>query len=213
MAHKFTGDIEVLRTGTFARRVDRGRVTPAALAAAHAILRHDQWWKRLATNNAGEQDVTLPDATTLPADMAWEVVVHNIGGTDALNVKDGGAGALIKKVNIGVACRFVCQDNGTAAGVWFNYCFNEETEKASRFIRNYVVADFSAESGGYRTLTTLQSAHLKGATPMVQIYEKVATDHNLISMDRLQVNATGDIEQRVVGDPDTGKHDGRLIAI
>ena len=70
--------------------------------------------------------------------------------------------------------------------------------------------DWSGPSAGFYTITYLESAHLKGANPQVMIAEVDGINFNIVDVDRIQINASGDIVIRVNETPDL-RFNGKII--
>lgn len=88
---KAGGDFLVKRTLDAQRRVNQGLIEPADLADARILIKHSHHWQRLQSDDNGVQSVVFPDADTCLTE-GWEVVIHNYGGTDALEVFRNGEG-------------------------------------------------------------------------------------------------------------------------
>lgn len=204
------GDLDVCRTLT-ARRANLGLQETAALAAALDIEMHSAQYQYVATDTLGDENVNMPDATTLPE--GWAVTIDNFSAGDNLVVKNGaGAPATIHTVSAGEACIFTLVDNGTAAGTWRIHCLNNIAE---RFCDDFVIADFGVIAAGYHEYTVTAATHGRGSQPIVQLAEKTGTDHDLTHADRTRIAANGDITIRVTGDdgetPDIDcRFDGRM---
>lgn len=208
------GDISVSRTGVFGRRADQGLMTLPALDAGYAVLRHSHAWLNVTTDDNGTQTVTLPDATTLP--LGWNIVLHNIGAVDAIPVNDNAATLLRTLMPTGAnnfAYSFTLIGNGTAAGVWYMYALDDfETQVAGRYVRPFnATTDWGTASNNFFSITTLQTAHVRGNYPIFQTFQTVGTDNIQVITDRALVNASGDVVLRVTsGDTEDTDTDARF---
>lgn len=70
--------------------------------------------------------------------------------------------------------------------------------------------DWSGPSGGYYTISYTEATHNKGLVPAVQIFEQDGANYNLVDVDRVQVNASGDVEIRVLEVPDL-RFNGKIL--
>lgn len=218
---KLKGDLFISREIN-SKRSNEGLNTEA-LAADRAVLRYDNAWLRL-DGSTTDYVVELPDATTLP--VGWKVIVHNMGSTNSLTVKDydGTFTGVTQKiitapvsVNDTAAYQFVLLTNGTAAGLWYVIELGDASRlRAARFVANFLTADWPAAVGGYRTLTSTQTAglaavtHDRGTTPNFEVYEKTGTDHDKLMLDRERTDASGNVTLRII---DGDQFDGRIVLI
>jgi hypothetical protein len=63
--------------------------------------------------------------------------------------------------------------------------------------------DWGSASGGYYTITIAAATHALTNTPsIVQIYELVGSDYDLVNVDRVRIASNGDVSIRVVSSPD-----------
>lgn len=206
------GDLSVKRTMSASRRVNEG-LSSETLAGARTVVIHDYAILNLNPNGAN-RDVNLPDATTLP--VGWSIKVRHSGAANDLVVKDNGGGTL-KTISLPLATaeekmyEFTLLTNGVAAGTWHVTEMGDPgVIVASRFVNSFVVADWSAPSGGYRTLTVTAGTHGRGANPSVQVQELIGSDFDKVLVDRERLNASGDLELRIV---DGAEFDGRIIFV
>lgn len=70
--------------------------------------------------------------------------------------------------------------------------------------------DWGAASGGYYSIIIPQSSHQKGTDPVVQVYETVLTNDELIDVDSVIVNSFGDITIRVTENLDA-RFAGKIV--
>ena len=63
---------------------------------------------------------------------------------------------------------------------------------------------------GYYSIVIAQSAHLKGIDPVIQVYETVLTNDELIDVDTITVNEFGDVTIRVTSTIDT-RFAGKIV--
>lgn len=74
---------------------------------------------------------------------------------------------------------------------------------AERYTLSFnATTDWGAASGGFYTITVLESAHTRGVTPMFGIYELVAAQYQLVTVDQAQMDGSGNISFRVTDSPD-----------
>lgn len=64
----------------------------------------------------------------------------------------------------------------------------------------------------YYTITYTAAVHGKGINPAVQIFEEEGLNFNLVDVDRVQINAVGDVEIRVPATPDL-RFVGKIIIL
>lgn len=210
------GDLDVCRTIN-ARRANEGLNEELAIAAAFNIEMHFANWQRISTDNAGDESVVLPDATTLPE--GWKIVIDNISANDNLDVQYDDGVTLLKEVTPATAYQFTLVDNATSNGVWHvNYLEDAAATIANRYCEDFDIADFGALSGGYHTYSVTNGTHGRGADPIVQIMERVATDKFITIPDRVKINVSGDVEIRVTGDDTEDpsidcRFDGRICLV
>lgn len=207
---EFKGDIEIVRTGVFGRRADQGLNADTITGDETSLVRHSAYWQSLSAEN--DQDVNLPDATTLP--NGWEVVIHATGAAD-LKVKDDTSADTIGTVESGKASRFTCIDNSDEDGTWYvsSVATSEEGAAERYTLTHDATTDWGSAAGGYYTITTTAATHGRGTRPMVQFYETVSTDEIEVSPDSsLFVTSSGDHSFRVTEDPE-GRYAGKVIFI
>lgn len=72
--------------------------------------------------------------------------------------------------------------------------------------------DWGSATGGYYTITVLASTHKAGISPTIQIFELSGSDYDMVQVDRIRVNSSGDISIRVPETPD-GRFEGKLVII
>lgn len=69
--------------------------------------------------------------------------------------------------------------------------------------------DWGSAGGGFYSLTVLQTAH-KAVSPTVQIFELSGSDYDVVMVDRIRINSSGDVTIRVPETPD-GRFAGKII--
>lgn len=79
------------------------------------------------------------------------------------------------------------------------------------FSSSFVVASWSL-STSYYLINILESTHGKGVSPGVEVFELVGSDYEQISIDRIKINASGDIELRVLASPDL-RFNGKVVVL
>lgn len=72
-------------------------------------------------------------------------------------------------------------------------------------------SDWSGPSGGYYTITILESTHNKGITPIVQTYELVGLEYEEVETDII-VNTSGDVTIKVTENNDA-RFAGKVIIL
>lgn len=80
------------------------------------------------------------------------------------------------------------------------------------YSQTFLTATWSGPSGGYYTITILESTHGKGTDPGVEVYETSGTDDDQVTIDRIRVNSSGDVELRVPSSPDL-RFDGKVVIL
>jgi S1-C subfamily serine protease len=74
---------------------------------------------------------------------------------------------------------------------------------ALRYVQTFnATTNWGTPSGGVYRITVLQTTHLKGINPNVQIYELVAGNYELVNVQSLIVNPSGDVSIEVPSSPD-----------
>lgn len=215
------GDYRVRRTMSADRRANEG-LSQQTLTADYAADVNDYSWLTL-DGGVADRAITLPDATTLT--QGWKLVVHNVGTTNNLNVTDNAAGAL-KSVpfvpapaNTTAAYQFVLIDNSTAAGVWYVVEIGDPTIAgilASKFVANFLVADWPVAAGGYQVLTSTQIAglaaatHGRGVNPVYILQEKVGSNFLRTQADEETFDGSGNLSLQIV---DGVAFDGRVVLV
>lgn len=206
------GDLRVRRTLQADRRVDSA-LSNETLAGNRTVSRNDYAMLNLDPNGAN-RNVVLPDATTLP--LGWTILVRHSGSADDLVVQDNAASTL-KTITAPppsadtIMYQFVLLTNSVAAGTWSVIELGDAgTQIASKFVDTFLVADWSAPSGGYRTLTALASTHGRGTNPLYIVQETSGGNHDKVICDRERMNSSGDLELRIV---DGVEFDGRIIFV
>lgn len=58
--------------------------------------------------------------------------------------------------------------------------------------------DWGSLSAGYYTITVLASTHNKGINPIVQVFEQIVSDYEVVTVDQLKINASGDVSFSVI---------------
>jgi hypothetical protein len=209
MAEIIKGDLSVLRSIQAGRRVNETGFTQALIGSL-VLDKYAYGWYNLTA--AAPQDVILPDATTLIE--GWQVVINNKDTTNALTVKDGGAGATVKSIVAGRAYRLTCTSIGAAAGTW-HVDFLEESDLlvSSRYSTTFnATTDWGAAAGGYYTYTLTQATHLRGTTPTIIVEQVDGSDFDTVVCDQVKVLANGDVALRVTEVPD-GRFSGRITLV
>jgi len=202
------GDIQIKRTGIFDRRADQG-LRDFTVTTTESLVRHSARWQYLTAGS--NQDIVLPDATTLPE--GWEIVVNSYGA-GILTVQDNGTTNL-QTVNQDEAFLFTLLDNATSDGVWHITALdNPSSAPATRFVLTHnATSDWGSPSAGYYTITTAQTTHTRGTRPMVQFYETVGSDEIEVTPDQSKfVTSSGDHDFRVPDDPDL-RYAGKVIYV
>lgn len=73
-------------------------------------------------------------------------------------------------------------------------------------------SDWGSASGGFYTITVLQTTHLVGTSPAVSLFELDSGDHVLVNVDEVRVNTSGDVSFRVPETPDL-RFAGKVIIV
>ena len=214
------GDLHVLRTGHAARRMNQGLVEETEITAQYDLDKHSHWWHTLKTDDNGEQDVVLPDATGLiddfSNDLAWQVVVHNVGTVDSINVKtySPSTPVLRKAVAPGRAYAFTLYKNDSQAGLWHvNYLEESDGIVTARYVQAYnATTNWGSPSGGYYTITVLGTTHARGSDPVVQLWRLQGSDYIKVILDRVLVDSNDDCSFRVPQLPDL-RYAGKIVMI
>lgn len=208
------GDITVSRTGLFGRRIDQG-LNRETIGGVRVVDKNDYQWLAL-NSGVSDQDVDLPDATTLP--QGWSQVIQNTGASNVLTVKDGAGGTLLViAFATEPAYLFTLLDNSAAAGVWYIQDLSDTNAGvvASKYVATFLNTDFPSPSGGYRILTSGQIAglaaatHGRGPNPSVQVQSGTGPFDKVL-VDDEQVSATGDISLQVT---DGAEFTGRVVLV
>lgn len=90
-------------------------------------------------------------------------------------------------------------NSGGGGGTKYNQTFN-------------ATSDWGSPSGGFYTITILESTHSVGTSPSVEIFESDSGDFVLVNVDEVRVNASGDVSFRVPETPDL-RFAGKVIII
>jgi hypothetical protein len=77
------------------------------------------------------------------------------------------------------------------------------------YTQTFTAGSFSGPSGGEYSITTLQSTHDKGTSPIVQVYEKIGSNFFEISVS-IEVNPSGDVIIAVNEVPDL-RFEGKIV--
>jgi hypothetical protein len=207
MAKQFKGDIDVCRTGVFARRADEG-LRSETITGAEALERHSAAWQRLSA--AANQNVILPDATTLP--NGWKITIESSGAAQ-LQVQTNDT-ANLQAIASGNAYEFTLLDNGSAAGNWYpNLLESASIAPSQRYTESFdATTSWGSAVGGFYTITVTEATHGRGTSPIVQIYEESGSDFIEVGLDELKTLANGDVEFRVPEDPDC-RFAGRVVLV
>lgn len=161
----------------------------------------------------GNQDVTLPDATTLL--NGWSVIIKAETGGE-LTVKDGGATpSTLQVVTAGsIAFEFTLIDNGSDNGTWMITSLeNSGTVVANRYVKPHnSTTDWGSPSAGYYTISTTEATHGRGTTPSITFYKDVGSGvlNQVLVKSVLQTN--GDSTFLVPEDPN-GRYAGKAVYI
>jgi len=208
------GDLRVRRTITVDRRANQG-MSSETLAGNRTVVINDYKYLNLDPNGAN-RNVVMPDATTLP--LGWELFVRHSGSANNLVVQDGAVSpGTLKTIAVPIPTQesrfyqFLLISNSTAGGSWQIVELNDP----SRSTVSFLVATWAAPSGGYSILSGTEASgllavnHGKGTNPIVLVQEDVGGGiFEAVIMDRLRVNASGDVELRIV---DGVQFNGRVI--
>ena len=206
MAYEIKGDLLIKRTGIFERRADQG-LRSVTITAPETLTRHSAYWQSISAET--EQNVTMPDATTLP--NGWAIVIH-ASGTAGLNVRDA-AGNLLKFVEPGNAYEFTLLNNTTLEGTWYIDSLGiVGNVPAFRYVRTHNATTDWTLVEDYYTITITASTHGMGTDPVVQYYETIGTDDIEVTPDRSLVNENGDITFRVPAEPDL-RYAGKVVVM
>ncbi|MEM4379129.1 MAG: hypothetical protein QXL01_00380 [Thermoplasmatales archaeon] len=136
------GDIEVLRRGIFGLRADEG-LNAEALSADKALNKYSKKTQSLNPNGSN-RNVVLPDATTL--DLGWEIIIHNSGTANVLNVQDFGNN-LLKEIRANPSGNdtkvygFQLRDNSTQNGSWILKELGDAAEDADDVSYKIITSD------------------------------------------------------------------------
>lgn len=76
----------------------------------------------------------------------------------------------------------------------------------------FTLVTWGAPVGSYYTITILAVDHGAGTDPLVQLYETVGANVDQVEIDRIRVNASGDVEIRVPSSPDL-RFEGKVVII
>ena len=77
------------------------------------------------------------------------------------------------------------------------------------YTATFTAGSFTGPSGGEYSITTLQSTHSKGTSPIVQVYEKIGSNFFEIQLS-IEVNPTGDVIISVNEVPDL-RFEGKIV--
>jgi hypothetical protein len=190
----YKGKIQVTRANQM--------LSAQAISATLAILSGFAYWQDVTAT--GNQDVTLPNATTLP--KGWEVVINAETGGN-LTVKDGGAGASLQVITAGSsqsAYKFTLIDGTAAAGVWYiQSLVNTGSVAATRYVSSHdATTDWGTAADGLYTITVTGATHGRGVNPIVQFFETVSSNIVQVQPDTNSiVAASGDTSFSVAESP------------
>jgi hypothetical protein len=204
------GDMNVKRTLVADRRVDEG-LNDQNITTSLALVRHAEKYQRLNAS-AGNDLVVLPDATTLL--NGWEVIIINNGTVDLL-VEDSGDYSTFDNISVGNANRYILMDNGSVEGEWFVEPMDSaEVTSATRYSNTFnATTDWGSASGGYYTITVVQTTHTRGSHPSVQLYiGDGGTGFNVVEPDETNVEANGDVSFQVPDSPDL-RFAGKIVLV
>jgi hypothetical protein len=74
---------------------------------------------------------------------------------------------------------------------------------AERFIDTFNnTTDWGAASGGFYTITVSQGTHGRGANPSIQVFEQNGSDYDMVTIDTIRVDASGNVSLKVPDSPD-----------
>lgn len=75
---------------------------------------------------------------------------------------------------------------------------------ASRYTQVFnATTDWGSPSGGYYTITIPVATHGKGLHPNIMTFELNGSDYEMVNVDLVKVNASGDVSIRVLQSPNT----------
>lgn len=167
-------------------------------------------------NNAGGTITTakglvvnvLQDAGTIGT--AYGIYLDNVQGTSAWGFYQNGA---VKNYFAGQVLINTTTDDGVNklqvnGGITANGL--QVTTKYISTFNN--TTDWGTASGGYYSITVLVGSHKAGTSPTVQIFELTGSDYDMVQVDRIRVNSSGDITIRVPETPD-GRFTGKIVVI
>ena len=80
------------------------------------------------------------------------------------------------------------------------------------YFENFTSGSWTGPTSGYYTYTVLAANHGKGTAPGVEVYLESASNYDQIEVDRVRVNASGDVEIRVPEVPDL-RFTGRILIL
>lgn len=200
----------------FKGQIDTSRAnqgyTERAISGAFSLLKQMSFWQNITAT--GAQDVSLPDATTLP--KGWAVVINAETGGN-LTVKDG-AGATLQAVAAGStlpAYQFVLKDNSSAAGSWQIFTLeNAGIVPATRYVLPHnSTTNWGAAAGGYYSIATTEATHKRGVNPMIQFYQDIGAGVlQQVQPDESTLQTSGNHSFRVPDDPDL-RYGGSVVFI
>jgi hypothetical protein len=211
MSYEFNGDVKVLRTIDAGRRSNQGATTKTITAQENLDL-HSSWLQNLSA--ATIQDVVLPDATTLS--VGWCVRIYATGAANLdVNTYDATTPISLIVIESGRMYEFTCTDNSDAAGTWHvNFLEQSDLVVSERYPETFdATSSWGSASGGYYTITILASNHKRGTNPVVGgIFKESGSDYIQIEVDSIKVLANGNIEIKVIENPD-GRFAGKILVM
>jgi hypothetical protein len=204
---KVKGNINVAGKIDVGTRLNNG-FSGKDLSSAETLTPNSAYWQKFTLT--GAQDVNLPDATEL--NNAWEVVIYNADTTDTLSIKND-SGDTVQTVAAGKAYKLTLQNNSTASGDWYVHILSStELLAADRYSATFNATTDWTDGGTEYTRTILASTHGKGTTPTYIFEELNGSDFELVMLNGVSVNSSGDIEFSVTKTPDA-RFSGRIIVL
>lgn len=123
---------------------------------------------------------------TISVDITSLSSIGTIDGLDELMIYDVSTGN-INKVT------------ASSLGLGNKYVFNFNSN-----------TDWGSPVSGYYIINILQTTHLKGTDPFVQVFELVGGSYELVNVDLISHNISGDVIIRILETPDT-RFEGKVV--